>query len=170
MEVHKRRSLFDMRRSGGHGGSSRAARKRREAAALLGKQLHYGDPDAAFRLLQRGRALKGIAKHGWRWRLELANAARLGKLKERRAAAAVEAEQRRLREEWKAASTQRRTSPWPSILSRGAQLNLYRARFGTGGVRGDYRDGQCRPVAPGGKCSVCAWTWGGTEPHPIAIP
>jgi hypothetical protein len=131
-----------------HGGYSRAARKRRERAATLAKQMHYGDSDAAFRLLQRGRALKGIAKRGWEWRLALANAARLRKRQERAAAAAVEAEQRRLREQWEAASTQRSTSPWRSILSSGAQLNLYRARYGTGGVRGDYRDGECRPVGP----------------------
>jgi hypothetical protein len=159
-----------MRRTRGHGGSSRAARKRREAAALLGKQLHYGDPTAAFRLLQRGRALKGIAKRGWRWRLELANAARLKKRQQQATAKAVEAEQSRLREQWEAASMQRSTSPWRSILSSRAQLNLYRARYGTGGVRGDYGDGECPPVAPGGKCSVCAWRWGGREPHPIAIP
>ena len=49
--------------------------------------------------------------------VELANAARLGKLKGPRAAAAVEAEQRRLRDQWEAASMQRSASLWRSILS-----------------------------------------------------
>ena len=158
-----------MRTSRGHGGSSRAARKRREAAALLGKQLHYGDPTAAFRLLQRGRALKGIAKRGWEWRLALANAARLKKHREQAAAVALEAEQRRLREQW-AAGMRRSTSPRRSILSPAAQLNLYRARYGTGGVRGDYAEGECRPVAPGGECVACGWKWGSPETHIIGVP
>jgi hypothetical protein len=159
-----------MRRSREHGGSSRAARKRREAASLLGKQLHYGDPTAAFRLLQRGRALKGIAKRGWKWRLELANAARLKKYREQFTAKAVEAEQRRLREQWEAASARRTMTAWRSILGSRVQLNLYRARYGTGGVRGDYREGECRPVAPGGECVACGWKWGSPETHIIGTP
>jgi hypothetical protein len=35
-----------------------------------------GDPEAAFRLKQRQRALKGIRLSGWEWRLKLANEAR----------------------------------------------------------------------------------------------
>jgi hypothetical protein len=153
-----------------HGGHSRSAKERRERAATLSKQMHHGDPVAAFRLLQRGRALKGIAKHGWRRRLELANAARLKKQQDKLTATAIEAEQRRLREQWEAASTQRSTSPWRSILSSRAQLHLYRARYGTGGVRGDYRGDECRPVPPGGLCNFCGWRWGSREPHIIAMP
>jgi hypothetical protein len=153
-----------------HGGHSRSAKKRRQRAATLSKQMHHGDPEAAFRLLQRGRALQGIAKHGWRWRLALANAARLRKHQDKVTAAAIEAEQQRLREQWEAASTQRSTSPWRSILSSRAQLNLYRARYGTGGVRGDYREGECRPVGPGGKCPACGWLMGNPETHIIGMP
>ena len=100
---------------------------------------------AAFRLLQRGRALKGIAKRAWDWRLALANAARQGKYKQRLAEAAVAAERQRL-------EAQCSVSP--------AELAALRARYGTSGVRGDYADGECRPVPLGGKCPVCAWRWG----------
>jgi hypothetical protein len=59
-----------------HGGNSKSARKRRQLAGELSQRMHPGDGDAAFRLLQRGRALRGIQKLGWRWRLAMANAAR----------------------------------------------------------------------------------------------
>lgn len=139
-----------------HGGYSRTARKRRRRAAALSQQMRHGDGNAAFRLLQRGRALQGIAKRGWGRRLALANAARQGKYKRRLAAAAVVAEWRRLEAQC--------TMKSPAVLA------ALRVRYGTGGVRGDYSDGECRPVGPGGKCPVCAWSWGSREPHLIAIP
>jgi hypothetical protein len=57
-------------------GSSRASARRRQVASELALRLRFGDPDAAFRLKQRQRALRGIALSGWHWRLELANEAR----------------------------------------------------------------------------------------------
>jgi hypothetical protein len=138
-----------------HGGYSRSARERRRRAAALSQQMRHCDGNAAFRLLQRGRALKGIAKGGWGWRLALANAARQGKYKVRLAAAALAAERQRL-------GAQCRVSP--------AMLAALRVRYGTGGVRDDYAEDECRPVAPGDHCPVCAWRWGSTEPHLIAIP
>ena len=59
-----------------HGGHSQSARKRRRLAGALSQRMHHGDGNAAFRLLQRGRALKGVKKLGWHWRLAMANAAR----------------------------------------------------------------------------------------------
>jgi hypothetical protein len=118
--------------------------------------MRHGDGKAAFRLLQSGRALKGIAKGGWRWRLAMANAARQGKHVERLAAAAVAAERQMLEAQCTVKS--------PAVLA------ALRMRYGSGGLRGEYSDGECRPVAPGGKCPVCAWRWGSREPHPIAIP
>ena len=118
--------------------------------------MRRGDGNAAFRLLQRGRALQGIAKRGWRWRLAMANAARQGKHVERLAAAAVAAERQMLEAQCTVKS--------PAVLA------ALRARYGSGGLRGEYSNGECRPVAPGGACPVCAWRWGSREPHPIAIP
>jgi hypothetical protein len=115
-----------------------------------------GDPDAAFRLLQRRRALQGIAKRGYRWRLVLANAARLGDREQRVAAEALAAEEQRVRAQ--------------CTVQSAKLLGALQARYGTGGVRADYADGECRPVAPGGECPVCAWRWGNREPHPIAVP
>jgi hypothetical protein len=126
------------------GGYSPSARKRRRRAAALSQQMRRGDGNAAFRLLQRGRAFKGLAKGGWGWRLALANAARQGKYKQRLAAAAVAAERQRL-------EAQCRVTP--------AMLAALRARYGTGGLRRDYAEGECRPVAPGGTCSACGWRW-----------
>jgi len=108
-----------------------------------------------FVMLQRGRALKGISKRGRRWRLAMANAARQGKHKQQLVAAAVVAERQRLEAQCRVPAT---------------MLGALRMRYGTGGVRGDYADGECRPVAPGGECPVCGWTWASTEPHLIAIP
>lgn len=136
-----------------HGGYSRSAReRRRRRAAALSQRMRHGDGDAAFRLLQRGRALQGIAKRGWGWRLTMANAVRQGKHMQRLAEAAVVAERQKLEAQ---------------CAVKSAAL---RVRYGTGGVRGDYADGECRPVAPGGGCLACAWRWGSTEPHPVAIP
>jgi hypothetical protein len=118
--------------------------------------MRRGDGDAAFRLLQRGRALQGIAKRGWRWRLAMANAARQVKYDQRLLAAAIAAERQQLEAQ--------------CTVKSAAVLSALRVRYGTGGLRGDYRDGECRPVGPGGECSVCAWRWGSREPHPIAIP
>jgi hypothetical protein len=139
-----------------HGGYSRLARKRRRRAAVLSQQMRRGDGNAAFRLLQRGRALHGIAKRGWGWRLAMANAARQGKHIQRLADAAVVAERQKLEAQ--------------CMVKSAAVLVALRVRYGAGGVRGDYADGECRPVSPGGKCPVCAWRWGRREPHIIAIP
>jgi hypothetical protein len=57
-------------------GSSLASARRRAIASKLSQRLRDGDPEAAFRLKQRQRALKGIAMSGYQWRLELANEAR----------------------------------------------------------------------------------------------
>jgi len=57
------------------GGESRTAIYRRKIARLLAYQLMSGSNDAAKRLGQRGRALKGIQMHGWERRLTLASAA-----------------------------------------------------------------------------------------------
>jgi hypothetical protein len=110
-----------------HGGHSRSARKRRRRAAALSQQMRRGDGNAAFRLLQRGRALQGIAKRGWRWRLAMANAARQGRHEQRLVEAAIAAE----RQELEAQCTVK--SP--------AVLDALRARYGGGGLRGDYADG-----------------------------
>jgi hypothetical protein len=118
--------------------------------------MRHGDGNAAFRLLQRGRALWGIAKRGWGWRLAMANAARQGKHKQRLAAAAVAAERQKLEAQ--------------CTVKSAAVLAALRVRYGGGGLRGDYHNGECRPVAPGGECPVCAWRWGSREPHTIAIP
>jgi hypothetical protein len=143
-----------MRKS--HGGNSRAARKRRNRAAVLCQQMRRGDRKAAFSLLQRRRALLGIAKGGWGWRLAKANAARLQKHRQRLQAAADVAEQ------------QRQETQSTMKLSVRARAAL-RARYGQGGFRADYGEGECRPVAPGVKCPVCGWTWGSREPHVVAV-
>jgi hypothetical protein len=139
-----------------HGGYSKSARKRRKRAAILSQRMRDGDPGAAFRLLQRRRALQGIAKRGYRWRLVLANAARLGKREQRVAAEALAAEEQRIRAQ--------------CTVTSAKVMAALRARYGSGGVRGDYVDSECRPVAPGGACPVCAWRWDSRKPHVIAIP
>jgi hypothetical protein len=118
--------------------------------------MHHGDGDAAFRLLQRGRALKGVKKLGWRWRLAMANAARKRNHEELLAAKAAAAERRRLEE--------------GCTVTSAKVLAALRARYGSGVVRGDYADGECRPVPPGGRCTACEWRWGDPEPHLIAVP
>jgi hypothetical protein len=139
-----------------HGANSRAARQRRKRAGALSRRMRYGDSDAAFRLLQRRRALQGIAKSGWRWRLAIANAARKRNHEELLAAKAAATERRRIEEDCTV------TSP--------KALAAFRARYGSGILRGDYAEGECRPVAPGGKCPACAWRWGNPKPHLIAVP
>jgi len=140
-----------------HGGHSQSARKRRRLAGALSQRMHCGDGDAAFRLLQRGRALKGVKKLGWHWRLAMANAARKRNHEELLAAKAAAVEQRRIEED---------CTVWsPKVLA------ALRVRYGTGLPRkGNYAEGECRPVAPGGKCPVCAWRWGNPQPHVIAVP
>ena len=83
--------------------------------------MHHGDGNAAFRLLQRGRALKGVKKLGWHWRLAMANAARKRNHEELLAAKAAAAEQRRLEEDCTV------TSP--------KALAALRVRYRTGVVR-----------------------------------
>jgi hypothetical protein len=133
-----------------------SARKRRQLAGALSQRMHHGDGDAAFRLLQRGRALKGVKKLGWRWRLAMANAARKRNHEALLAAKAAATERRRIEEDCTV------TSP--------KALAALRVRYGTGVVRGDYADGECRLVAPGGKCPAYAWRWGNPVPHLIAVP
>jgi hypothetical protein len=91
----------------------------------------------------------------------MANAARLKKHKQRLAAAGVEAEQRRLGEQWEAVGKRRATSAWRSTMSSAAQLNLYRARYGTGGVPADNSSGEC---------PNCGWKWGSPETYIIGMP
>jgi predicted GNAT family N-acyltransferase len=80
--------------------------------------MHRGDGDAAFRLLQRRRALRGIQKLGWRWRLAMANAARKRNHEELLAAKAAATERRRIEEDCTV------TSP--------KALAALRARYGMG--------------------------------------
>jgi hypothetical protein len=119
--------------------------------------MHYGSSDAAFRLLQRGRALKGIAKLGWSWRLRMANAARLKKREERLHEAAALAERQRLKSECRLTDE---------------VLVALRGRYGSGGFSANYGENQCRPVipVPGARCSRCGWEYGNPEPHVIAVP
>ena len=130
-----------------HCGSSRSARERRKRAAILSREMRRGDSDAAFCLLQGRRALQGIAKGGWGWRLQLANAARLRKQSSRRMLAEA-------------------TSLEPDRATA-----ALRARFGTGAVSQDhqYRPDECRPVRPGESCAACSWRWGDKEPDVIAV-
>ena len=114
---------------------------------MLSQKMRHGDAEAAFSLLQRRRALLGIAKRGWGWRLARANLARLAKQRYERMLAEP-------------------AQPAPDRATA-----ALRARFGTGGVSSDYqyRDDECRPVYPGERCPVCKWRWGDTEPHVIAV-
>jgi hypothetical protein len=139
-----------------HRGYSRSARKRRKRAAVLSQRMRDGDSEAAFRLRQRQRALRGIKKHGWDWRLAKANAARLGKGQHQVQAPGV------------VARGQRQESQSEARFSAGERA-VWRARYGQGVFSTDYREGQCQPVAPGGECPVCGWRRGSREPHPIAI-
>ena len=82
-----------------HGGYSQSARKRRRLAGALSQRLRRGDGDAAFRLLQRGRALRGCQKLGWRWRLALANAVRKRNHEELLGAKAAATERRRIEDD-----------------------------------------------------------------------
>ena len=66
----------------------------------------------------------------------LANNARHRKRKERLAEAAVAAE-------WQKLEAQ-------CTVKSAIALSALRARYGTGGFGGNYRDGECRPVAPWG--------------------
>src|SRR5215469_11216283 len=72
------------------------SKARAKRAEILSQQMRHGDSAAAFSLLQRGRALKSL-KSGYRWKLELATAAR--KRAEAKLAVEKRAEQRRLSEQ-----------------------------------------------------------------------
>jgi len=48
---------------------------------MLSQRMRRGDGGAALSLVQRRRALQGIAKHGSSWRIKLMNLARLAKLR-----------------------------------------------------------------------------------------
>jgi Transposase DDE domain group 1 len=121
-----------------HGGNSRSARKRRKRTAILSQAMRDGDPDAAFRLLQRRRALQGIAKRGYRWRLVLANAARLGNREQRVAAVPLAAEQRRVQAEC-------------TVVAKA--LEALRARYGSAGSTiYTFPCPRCHSRARGGIC------------------
>jgi hypothetical protein len=122
---------------------------------VLSQRMRRGDGDAAFSLLQRQRALRGIEKRGSGWRLLLANNARHRKRQQCLLVAAIAVER------------QKPEARGP-VLSPNA-LSALRARYGTGAVGGDYRDGECRPVLPGETCPACSWRWGNREPHVIAV-
>jgi hypothetical protein len=119
--------------------------------------MRHGDGNAAFRLLQRQWALRGIAKHGWSRRLQLANAERLRKRGQQVEAAVVVTE-----------GLQRQGAQSTVELSGGDHEGL-RGRYGQAGVSTGYRESQCQPVVPGGECPACGWRRGSLEPHPIAI-
>lgn len=82
--------------------------------------MRYGDGDAAFRLLQRWRALAGIKKNGWSFKAQAMNCARDRKRQRRLQASAVVAE-------W-----QRREGQTTVKLDAKA-LAALRARYGRGG-------------------------------------
>jgi hypothetical protein len=142
-----------MKKSGGY---SRSARKRRNRAGLLSRRMHNGDSDAAFRLLQRRRALAGLKKNGWSFKVHAMNCARRRNHQQQLHAAAAAAERQRLE----------RLSLNLSAKARQA----FRARFGAGGILAEYGPEQCRPVVPGGACDKCGWSWASREPHVIAVP
>jgi hypothetical protein len=142
-----------MQRSGGH---SRTACKRRNRAALLSQRMRRGDSDAAFRLKQRRRALAGIKKNGWSLKVLAMNAARHRKRQQRLQAAGFAAKRQRLERQ--------------SLNLSAKASQVYRARFGAGGIVVEYGPDDCRPVSPGGICDKCGWTWGSREPHIIAVP
>jgi hypothetical protein len=118
--------------------------------------MHDGDGDAALCLLQRQRALAGIKKNGWSFKVYAMNVARARKRQQRLRAEAIAAERQRLE----------RQSQKLSAKDRQA----YRARFGVGGIVHEYGPDECRPVSPGGACDRCGWTWASREPHVIAMP
>jgi hypothetical protein len=140
-----------------HGGYSRTAKARRRRAASLSQQMRRGDGKAAFSLWQRRRALAGIKKNGWSFKVNAMNCARYRKRQLRLHAAAVVAERQRQ----EAQSTVK--------LDAGARAAL-RARYGRGGFCVEYREGECRPVAPGVECPACGWKWGNREPHVVGVP
>jgi hypothetical protein len=142
-----------MQKSGGH---SRTAEARRRRAGSLAQQMRNRDGDAAFRLLQRQRALLGIKKNGWALKVLAMNAARCRKRQQQIHAAAIAAERRRQ----EAQSAMRLDDKAIAAL---------RARYGRGGFSGEYHDSECRPVAPGVECLACGWKWGDREPHVIAV-
>jgi hypothetical protein len=86
--------------------------------------------------------------------LAMANAVRQGKHEQQLVAAAIAAERQQLEAQCRVSA---------------AVLDALRARYGTGGLRGDYADGECRAVARGGDCPACGWKWGWREPHIIAV-
>ena len=128
------------------------SKARAKRAEILSQQMRHGDSAAAFSLLQRGRALKSL-KSGYRWKLELATAAR--KRAEAKLAVEKRAEQRRLSEQ--------------CTFKDEKVLDAFRARYGCG-VFGSSPDSQCKSVAPVGVCPNCSWQWGDLEPHTIGYP
>jgi hypothetical protein len=118
--------------------------------------MHYGDSDAALRLLQRRRALAGIKKNGWSLKVSAMNAARHHKRQQRLQAAAVLNERRRVKAEYALTD---------------AMLAALRARYGSGPIDAYKSDTQCRPVLPvPGRCSRCGWQYGNLETHIIGVP
>lgn len=161
---------------------------------MLSQKMRQGDGDAAFSLLQRRRALLGVAKRGWKVRLARANSVRLNKhrleqAEKRSEAARIAAmQERRAREHATALERNRKqalmeleirqqlrtpASPERSRPQLPDRVTAaLRARYGPGGVtkKREYRDNECRPVFPGEQCPFCKWQWGDTEPRIIAVP
>src|ERR1700757_611023 len=112
--------MQDSKKSGGY---SRTARRRRDKAAILSQAMRRGDGQAALSLVQRRRALQGIAKHGWSFKVHAMNVARYQKRKQRVQAAALAAEWRRLRSQYRLTFK---------------DLAKLRAAYGSGALSGDY--------------------------------
>src|SRR5437764_924206 len=133
-------------------GDSRTAKARRRRAAELSQRMRHGDGKAAFSLLQRRRALAGIAKRGGGWRVQLMNAARLRKRDQRRRQAAS----------IKTGLEQRQQAVERSLRLDAGQVATTRAQYG-----GLYRHGVCQPVSRYGYCPACGWGPDIREPHII---
>jgi hypothetical protein len=116
-----------------------------------------GDKAAAFRLLQRGRALKSIASGDGYWpHIAAMNQARAAKRRQSLLVAAVAAERERLK-----------------LKYRLIDNILYELQARYGGWTRYYAENECRPVAPipGERCPVCGWAYGGSpEFHIIGVP
>jgi len=110
-----------------------------------------------FRLPRRRRALEGIKKSGWSFKVQAMTCARDRKRQHRLQASTVVAERQRQESQ-------------STVKLDASALAALRARYGRGGFSGEYREGECRPVAPGVECPACDWTWGNREPLVIAVP
>lgn len=66
------------------------------------------------------------------------------------------------------AEQQRQEAQTTVKLDASARAAL-RARYGGGGFRAEYREDECRPMAPGGRMPACGWQWGNRKAHIIAV-